>query len=110
MLAVFRVHRNMLCISCLAFPALDHEMHVHVAVDSAVSKSVSKVNFKKSKPRQAQHRNHQSINPSTSLNFQPIKSQSLPTPTHQQVAEFALGCQTYEGGFGGEPGAEAHGG
>ena len=31
-------------------------------------------------------------------------------PNQQQVAEFALGCQTYEGGFGGEPGAEAHGG
>jgi prenyltransferase beta subunit len=26
------------------------------------------------------------------------------------VAAFALSCQTYEGGFGGEPGAEAHGG
>ncbi|KAJ1446719.1 terpenoid cyclases/protein prenyltransferase alpha-alpha toroid [Pelagophyceae sp. CCMP2097] len=26
------------------------------------------------------------------------------------VAEYALSCQTYEGGFGGEPGVEAHGG
>ena len=26
------------------------------------------------------------------------------------VAEFLLSCQTYEGGFGGEPGNEAHGG
>lgn len=26
------------------------------------------------------------------------------------VADYALRCQTYEGGFGGEPGAEAHGG
>ena len=26
------------------------------------------------------------------------------------VADYALSCQTYEGGFGGEPGAEAHGG
>lgn len=27
-----------------------------------------------------------------------------------KVAEYALACQTYEGGFAGEPGAEAHGG
>ena len=26
------------------------------------------------------------------------------------VADYALRCQSYEGGFGGEPGAEAHGG
>ena len=26
------------------------------------------------------------------------------------VAEYAASCQTYEGGFGGEPGVEAHGG
>ena len=28
----------------------------------------------------------------------------------QGVAEYVLRCQTYEGGFGGEPGNEAHGG
>ena len=26
------------------------------------------------------------------------------------VAEWVVGCQSYEGGFGGEPGNEAHGG
>jgi protein farnesyltransferase subunit beta len=26
------------------------------------------------------------------------------------TADFLLSCQTYEGGFGGEPGNEAHGG
>jgi protein farnesyltransferase subunit beta len=26
------------------------------------------------------------------------------------VAQFTASCQTYEGGFGGEPGNEAHGG
>ena len=26
------------------------------------------------------------------------------------VGEYLLSCQTYEGGFGGEPGNEAHGG
>lgn len=32
------------------------------------------------------------------------------TELYNGAAEYLLQCQSYEGGFGGEPGSEAHGG
>jgi protein farnesyltransferase subunit beta len=39
-----------------------------------------------------------------------LPSRRLSSELVEGVAEYILRCQTYEGGFGGEPGNEAHGG